>query len=214
MLQPINLGIQRDTASAGYRWTPPDWSRPEGYAWDVRADYSYMTRKGTQAEGIVDLGGFQPTQIPAPVDDSTQNFGASGEYAGTAPWGGRYTFKVAYNGSVYNDNMSSYTVQNPFHPTTATCTTATTSCVSAQISTPPSNSANGGSVTASAELPWSSRYAGTFSYVRMEQDDSFIPMTNNPLRSRLSGFVFRRCELEHRQFWFHQRQSRPTDKQP
>jgi hypothetical protein len=181
LLQPINLGIQRDTASAGYRWTPPDWSRPEGYAWDVRSDYSYMTRKGTQAEGIVDLGGFQPTQIPAPVDDSTQNFGASGEYAGTAPWGGRYTFKVAYNGSVYNDNMSSYTVQNPFHPTTATCTTATTSCVSAQISTPPSNSANGGSVTATAELPWSSRYAGTFSYVRMEQNDSFIPMTNNPL---------------------------------
>ena len=100
-LQPINLGIKRDTASAGYRWTPPDWSRPEGYAWDVRADYSYMTRKGTQAAGIVEFNGFQPTQVPAPVDDNTQNFGASGEYAGTAPWGGKYTFKVAYNGSVY-----------------------------------------------------------------------------------------------------------------
>jgi Putative outer membrane beta-barrel porin, MtrB/PioB len=188
-LQPINLGIQRDTASAGYRWTPPDWSTPEGYAWDVRADYSYMTRKGTQAAGIVEFNGFQPTQVPAPVDDSTQNFGASGEYAGTAPWGGKYTFKVAYNGSVYNDNMSSYTVQNPFFPTPTSCVkpigspstvTLTPNCVSAQMSTPPSNSANGGSATATAELPWSSRYAGTFSYVRMEQNDTFIPMTNNP----------------------------------
>jgi MtrB/PioB family decaheme-associated outer membrane protein len=180
-LQPIDLGIKRDTASAGYRWTPPDWSRPEGYAWDVRADYSYMTRKGTQAAGIVELNGFQPTEVPAPVDDNTQNFGASGEYAGTAPWGGKYTFKVAYNGSVYHDNMSSYTVQNPFFPTLASCAATTANCVSAQLSTPPSNSANGGSATATAELPWSTRYAGTFSYVRMEQDDSFIPMTNNPL---------------------------------
>jgi len=179
-LQPVDLGIKRDTASAGYRWTPPDWSRPEGYAWDVRTDYSYMTRKGTQAAGIVELAGFQPTEVPAPVDDNTQNFGASGEYAGTAPWGGKYTFKVAYNGSVYHDNMSSYTVQNPFFPTLASCPLTQANCVSAQMSTPPSNSANGGSATATAELPWSSRYAGTFSYVRMEQDDSFIPMTNNP----------------------------------
>src|SRR6516165_731190 len=179
-LQPVDLGIKRDTASAGYRWTPPDWSRPEGYAWDVRTDYSYMTRKGTQAAGIVELAGFQPTEVPAPVDDNTQNFGASGEYAGTAPWGGKYTFKVAYNGSVYHDNMSSYTVQNPFFPTLASCPLTQANCVSAQMSTPPSNSADGGSATATAELPWSSRYAGTFSYVRMEQDDSFIPMTNNP----------------------------------
>jgi MtrB/PioB family decaheme-associated outer membrane protein len=192
-LYGIDLGIKRDTASAGYRWTPPDPTRPEGYAWDLRTDYSYMTRKGTQAAGILEFNGFQPTQVPAPVDDSTQNFGASGEYAGTAWWGGKYTFKMAYNGSVYNDNMSSYSVQNPFFPTATTnpavfghCTApsagaaGTANCGSALMSTPPSNSANGGSVTATAELPWSSRYAGTFSYVRMEQNDSFIPMTNNP----------------------------------
>jgi MtrB/PioB family decaheme-associated outer membrane protein len=178
-LQLIDLGIKRDTASTGYRWTPPDPSRPEGYAWDVRADYSYMTREGTQAAGVVGLNGFQPTEVPAPVDDNTQNFGASGEYAGTAPWGGKYTFKVAYNGSVYNDNMSSYTVQNPFFPTPTLCAGNNVSCTNARISTPPSNSANGGSATATAELPWSSRYAGTFSYVRMEQNDTFIPMTNN-----------------------------------
>ena len=77
------------------------------------ANYSYMTRTGTQPAGIVEMNGFQPTNVPAPVDDSTQNFGAKGEYIGTSLWGQKFTFKAAYNGSIYTDNISSYTVQNP-----------------------------------------------------------------------------------------------------
>jgi MtrB/PioB family decaheme-associated outer membrane protein len=179
-LHQTDIGIERNTAAVEYRWTPTD-------AWDIRADYSHMSRTGSQVAGIVELNGFQPTEVPAPVDDTTQNFGANGEYAGTSLWGGKYTVKVAYNGSQYNDNLSSYTVQNPFFPTLSACKAATptaagtANCGFGQISTPPSNAANGVTGTMAADLPLLSRYTGTVSYTKMTQNDSFIPMTNNPL---------------------------------
>ncbi len=186
-LYGIDLGIQRNTAAVIYRATDP-WM-----SWDATANYSYMTRTGTQPAGIVELNGFQPTTVPAPVDDSTQNFGAKGEYIGTSLWGQKFTMKAAYNGSIYTDNISSYTVQNPWFPTAATtgvpapCTAATTTkagtanCGSAQMSTWPSNQMNGFSTTATADLPFNSRYVGTTSYQMMTQNAPFLPMTNNPL---------------------------------
>jgi MtrB/PioB family decaheme-associated outer membrane protein len=198
-LHQQDIGINRDTASAGYRWTPPDWSRPEGYAWDFNADYSHMDRTGTQVAGIVGLMPQKTTrtssaaiQVAAPVDDTTQNFGANGEYGGISPWGEKFTFKVAYAGSLYDDHLSNYTVQNPFCSGT-TCavagnagTTGTAGTPAfdqspfARISTWPSNESHGISATLAAGLPWQSRYVGTFDYTRMTQDDGFQPMSANP----------------------------------
>ena len=172
-LHQTDLGIQRNTASVNYRWTPTD-------AWDINTNYSHMDRTGTQAAGIVEFDGFEPTQVPAPVNDTTQNFGANGEYVGTSPWGQRVTAKLAYSGSVYTDNISSYTVQNPYFPTLGSCKAATANCVSAQMSTPPSNQANGVSGTLAADLPYQSRYVGTLDYTMMTQNATFQPMTNNP----------------------------------
>jgi MtrB/PioB family decaheme-associated outer membrane protein len=181
-LHQQDIGIERDTAAVGYRWTPTD-------AWDIRADYSHMKREGSQVQGIT-WGGFgfgpQPTEFPAPVKDTTQNFGTNGEYLGLSPWG-KYTVKVAYNGSQYTNDINSYFLQNPYAPTLGSCTRATTaaagtpSCVSAQMSTPPSNSANGVAGTVAADLPLMSRYMGTVNYTAMRQNDTFQPMTNNPL---------------------------------
>jgi Putative outer membrane beta-barrel porin, MtrB/PioB len=190
-LHQQDIGIERDTAAVGYRWTPTD-------AWDIRADYSHMTRQGSQIQGIT-WGGFgfgpQPTEFPAPVKDTTQNFGANGEYLGLSPWG-KYTVKVAYNGSQYTDSISSYFLQNPYAPTLASCAAPTVtrtgglvtaaaagtpSCVAAQMSTPPSNSANGVTGTVAADLPLLSRYMGTVTYTAMRQNELFQPMTDNPL---------------------------------
>jgi len=164
-LYTTDLGINRDTASVNYRWTPTD-------AWDVRADYSHMHRSGTQVDGVIGFGtafGFGPTQVPRPVDDSTQNYGVNGEYAGTSPWGKRFTFKVAYNGSTYTDDFLSYSIADPI--------TGGRSGNFAALSTWPSNNANGFSGTLGADLPWNSRYAGTVSYTMMRQNSSFIPMS-------------------------------------
>ncbi len=106
-----DIGIRRDTASVQYRWTPDD-------AWDIKADYSHLQRTGTQVEGVVGLSVVNAhsaaVQVPRPVDDTTQNYGLNGEYVGTSPWGKRFNFKLAYNGSTYTDAFTSYTVQSPF----------------------------------------------------------------------------------------------------
>jgi MtrB/PioB family decaheme-associated outer membrane protein len=180
LLHQQDIGIERNTAAVAYRWTPTD-------AWDIRADYSHMTRDGSQVAGIVELNGFSPTEVPAPVKDTTQNFGANGEYAGLSWWGQKYTVKVAYNGSQYTDNISSYFVQNPYFPTVGSCAkptaaaAGTANCVAAQMSTPPSNSANGVAGTVAADLPLLSRYVGTVNYTAMRQNETFQPMTDNPL---------------------------------
>jgi MtrB/PioB family decaheme-associated outer membrane protein len=163
--QPTTIGIQRDTASAQYRWTPDD-------AWDIKADYSHLTRTGTQV-GAVDNGVSPGTmQIPKPVDDSTQNYGLNGEYVGTSPWGQRIVFKLGYQGSQYTDNYTSYTVAN-----------SATGLPGADISTWPSNQANGGSASLAADLPWKSRYAGTINYTMMTQNAAYDVSTLSP-----SGF--------------------------
>jgi MtrB/PioB family decaheme-associated outer membrane protein len=166
-LTPTDIGIRRDTASAAYRWTPTD-------AWDVKADFSHLTRKGTQVDGVIDLGttgsSGNAIQVPKPVDDTTQNYGLNGEYAGTSPWGQKITYKLGYSGSQYTDNYSAYTVATPF----------TGGFPIARVSTWPSNQANGFNGTVAADLPWKSRYVGTTSYTMMTQNAAFIPMTANP----------------------------------
>jgi MtrB/PioB family decaheme-associated outer membrane protein len=166
-LYTTDLGIKRDTASADYRWTPTD-------AWDVKADYSYMHRSGTQIDGVIGFGpsfGYGPTQVPRPVDDVTQNYGVNGEYAGTSPWGKRFTFKLAYNGSTYTDDFTSYTIADPL--------TNGQAYPIARLSTWPSNNANAIGATFAADLPWNSRYVGTVNYNMMRQNSAFIPMSAN-----------------------------------
>ena len=177
-LSTTDIGIQRNTASAQYRWTPND-------SWDIRTDYSDMSRTGTQVGGIVGVGTtvfpYGPTQVTSPVNDATQNYGANGEYVGTSLWGQRYTLKLGYKGSTYTDADSSYTVENPFctGSTSASCTNKSLSPF-AQISLPPSNQMNAFNGTMAADLPGKSRYAGTISYALMTQNAAFQPMTDNP----------------------------------
>jgi MtrB/PioB family decaheme-associated outer membrane protein len=175
-LYQTDIGIKRDTASAAYRWTPTD-------AWDFKAEYSHLARSGTQIDGIAGFGnagggGSSATQVPKPVDDTTQNYGLNGEYAGISPWGKKFTVKLAYNGSQYSDNLSSYTIQNPYLTTPPA--TAGTSSVD-RMSLWPSNQMNAFGGTVGADLPWMSRYVGTLNYTMMRQNESFIPMTANPL---------------------------------
>jgi len=185
-LQQTDVGIKRDTGSVQYRWTPTD-------AWDINADYSHLRRTGTQVDGVTGFAALtpnnsvfsDPTQVTKPVADTTQNFGLNGEYAGTSPWNKKFTFKLAYNGSQYSDDYSSYTVQSPYctGTTSASCSGSSgTSRLSpfARLSTWPSNQMNAIGGTLGADLPWQSRYVGTLNYTMMRQNDAFIPMTINP----------------------------------
>ena len=161
--QPTDIGIQRDTGSVQGRWTPDD-------AWDIKADYSHLSRTGTQVGGM--FGGVAPTiQIPKPVDDTTQNYGLNAEHVGTSPWGQKLVVKLGYIGSTYTDNYSFFTVQS-----------ANTAAqpLGARDATWPSNQANGLSGTVAADLPWKSRYVGTLNYILMRQNEAFIPNNTFP----------------------------------
>jgi hypothetical protein len=87
-----DIGIKRDTGAVEYRYTPTD-------NWDFRADYANMHRSGTQVEGVVFSPGTSGSRAdaPKPIDDTTQNFGASGEYIGTSPWNQKFNL-AAYGG--------------------------------------------------------------------------------------------------------------------
>jgi len=180
--QPMTIGIQRNTAFAHYRWTPND-------AWDINADYSHMSRTGTQV-GSTDFGTTPgQMQIPKPVNDTTQNYSVNGEYVGTSPWGKRILFKAGYTGSQYTDNYAAFTVQTP-----GTSGANVAGAIGSQISLWPSNQANGATATLAADLPWQSRYAGTVTYTMMTQNAAFIPAGvgiafTPPPQSSLSGDI-------------------------
>jgi len=175
-LYQTDIGIRRDTAAATYRWTPSD-------PWDIKAEYSHMSRTGTQVDGVVGFGGgngggSSAVQVPRPVDDTTQNYGVNGEYSGTAPWGKKITVKLAYNGSQYTDNLSNYLIENPYNPNNPPSPNATVGqSPFARMSLPPSNNMNAVGGTIAAGLPWDSRYAGVVNYSMMRQNDAFQPMS-------------------------------------
>jgi MtrB/PioB family decaheme-associated outer membrane protein len=188
-LHQTDIGIRRDTASVQYRWTPTD-------AWDVKVDYTNMHRTGTMVDAVPLSSSSNATaaanrtqvvpQVPAPVDDTTQTYGLSGEYAGMSPWNKKFNLKLAYNGSTYRDAFDSYTVQDPF------CDSAGANCPSSggitaapvgRMSLWPNNQANAFSATAGADLPFKSRYMSTIAYTMMRQNDAFLPFSNNPASS-------------------------------
>ena len=184
-LHQTDLGITRDTGSVEYRYTPTD-------DWDVRVNYSLLHRFGTQVDGVAFSPGTSGVRVdaPRPIDDITQNYGASGEYVGTSPWSQRYTFKLGYSGSTYTNRWDSYTVENPFCPAGAATNVATqgfcarngsASTPIALVSLAPDNQTNGGSATLGADLPYKSRYMGTFSYNVGTQNNPFLPFGSSPV---------------------------------
>jgi MtrB/PioB family decaheme-associated outer membrane protein len=186
-LHHTDIKILRDTGYFEYRATPtPDW--------DFRVNYSNMHREGTQIEGVV----FSPqtsavrVDVPKPVNDTTHNYSASGEYAGTSFWGQKYNFRLGYAGSTFLNEWNSYTVENPFCPTNAPSTDSCArgvpggngfSAPLALMSLWPDNQANMFSGTLGADLPFKSRYMGTVAYNMMRQNQDFLPftLTRNPV---------------------------------
>ncbi|EJW12403.1 Outer membrane protein precursor [Rhodovulum sp. PH10] len=169
-LRTIDIGIDRNIGRASYRWTPdPNW--------DFQASYSNDHRTGTQVAGAIvgGLGNQQIVQLPRPVDDTTQNAKASGQYFGDTPWG---HFNILTSGgvSLFTNEHDSYTYENPFF------SAANPSVFSplGRVSLLPDNQAYTASMTTGVDLPYRTRYMGTFSYASMRQDEGFVPYTINP----------------------------------
>jgi MtrB/PioB family decaheme-associated outer membrane protein len=170
------IGIDRDTFSAGYRYTPtPNW--------DFNASYEHLDRTGTQP-GTLNWGyqnngnppGFPSNVIslPIPVDDTTQTPKASGEYSGANAFG-KFSMKFAYAGSFYSDHLTTLDAENPF---CITCViTGSTNGAGPnllRLGLPPSNSANAFTFNGMTELPNNSRFTTTDQWSVRKQNEPFI----------------------------------------
>jgi len=175
-LHTINLGIQRDKGTIEYRSTPSD-------AWEFNVAYSHEHRYGTQENGITSVTGTPaaPTvgtnatamAVPTPINDTTQDARAGLQYTGTSPWGMRFTTNAQYAASFYNNNYALFDIENPFVPYTIGGLANNPGSLN-QFSLAPSNNAQSFTGTVGADLPWKSRYMGTFAYTMMRQDDPFM----------------------------------------
>jgi MtrB/PioB family decaheme-associated outer membrane protein len=172
----IKLGIERDKLETDNRWTPtPNW--------EFRGTYSTERREGTQISGVAWSGVGNPTmvQVPRPVADTTQNGKASAERMGEWAYG-KYNIKVTGAISTFDNDYSSFVVQNPFTSSAtpangcaSTFTAGSPPC--ARISLMPSNQAYTGNITSGIDLPFHSRFMNTVQYTAMRQDEPFLSPT-------------------------------------
>ncbi len=175
-LHTINLGIQRDKATIEYRSTLTESS-------EFNVEYSHERRWGTQETGITSgtsAGGIGPggtaMAVPMPIADTTQDARASYQYSGISPWGKKFNVIAQYSASIYQNDDQSFTIQNPF------ITSATGNLTPGylnQFSLAPNNNAQSFNGTIGADLPWKSRYMGTFSYTMMRQNEPFMAQTSS-----------------------------------
>jgi len=169
----FDIETRRDTFSVGYRITPT----PE---WDFNVFYAHEDKTGTKP-GTLNYtfpAGFPSNVIglPVPINETTQKPEASGEYVGSSAWG-RYTVQLAYNGSLYNNNISQLIADNPFSNTGAQTHFGTL-----QVPLAPSNQAHTFTAQGATDVPlFKSRFTTTNQWTRMTQDDAFQNTSNNGL---------------------------------
>lgn len=164
-----DIEVTRQTGRFGFRWTP-------GPAWDIRLDFSNEDRSGAMPFGTA-INGFNTLELAAPIYYSTQNFSVSAQYAGRFDERRRWSVSLAYNGSLFHNDLTSVTFDNPFR---LTAPAGANTANEGRNSLPPSNDAHRLTFTGAIDLPFSARYVGSVSYGLMRQNEQFLPFTINP----------------------------------
>lgn len=182
---PLTLSTQRDRATVAYRYTPTT-------DWDFKVDYSHEHRTGIRPMSLnwayaaaPGLPGFASNSIETvlPIDDTTQNVRASGQYLTSTPWGKRWTAMVKYFGSHYDNALTALEADNPF---CITCTVvapfgADRGPNRLRLALPPSNHVNSFEANSALDMPWQGRLLNTVQYNMMRQNDPFVSTATNGL---------------------------------
>ncbi|TMI98518.1 MAG: MtrB/PioB family decaheme-associated outer membrane protein [Alphaproteobacteria bacterium] len=190
-VMPTTLGIQRNRTSSEYRYTRDN-------DWEFNVEYSHERRTGTMEQGTLfgsNGTGAALAMVPRPVADTTQNASASAQYAGTSPWG-KWTTMVKYFVSSYKDDYKYYDATSPFGGGAGGVSNAPGGCATTQpqncfgvarMSMYPDNFAQGITTTTMVDLPFKSRYVGTFQYQTMTQNDAFLAPSINPAPAKTAN---------------------------
>jgi MtrB/PioB family decaheme-associated outer membrane protein len=98
--RPFELRTQRNTSSVRFRYLPTE-------ALDLRVGYRASSRSGDQPFGG-SFGLSFTTELPAPVEDRTDELTAAAEWSGS-----RGMARIGYDGSWYDNAVPSLTWDNP-----------------------------------------------------------------------------------------------------
>ena len=135
------------------------------------ADYGLRDRDGNRPRAMTFPTGLgQYANFHAPLDDRTHTLD------GDLSWrSGRSSLTLAYDGSIYDNDVESVTLDNPFASAAGNPL--------GRVSREPDNSMHRLSLSGAMDLATGmpARVAGTISYGRHLQDESFLPHSANPL---------------------------------
>ena len=183
----VDLKLFNGIAKFNVRYTPaPGWTFTGGY-WS-------NNNTGTRSFGTLfgsSPGNYAITELAEPISYNTHNIELGTEYAGNG-----WSLALKYNGSLFHNNVSTLTWDNPINLDTSgpggTCTSSATFSSSATNGTDanrgscrgrldlyPSNQAHSIALTGAAELPMKTHFMGTVSYGWRLQNDPFVPGTIN-----------------------------------
>jgi MtrB/PioB family decaheme-associated outer membrane protein len=136
---------------------------------DLNVGFRHTMREGNQPWGA-SFGFSNADELLAPVDHSTTEFGAGAEWTNN-----RTLVRVAYDGSIFQNDVDTLVWDNPLVGIDA----PTGGAAQGRMAIWPGSSLHSASVMASHALPARSRVTGSVTLGNWSQDADLIPFTTN-----------------------------------
>ena len=190
-MQRFDVEVKRQQSEIGLSY----WLTRE---WELRASLRNDDRDGTRIRGVEfgsNGGNPRAMLLPEPINSSTQLIDASIAFNGDS-----HRFTISYHGSLFRNDISAVTFQNPY--TSAAWVGGTSGLVdgfplpNGQIGVAPDNQFHQLAASGSYDFSSTTRLTLTGSRGRMTQNEAFLPYTVNPglsstalPRTSLNGLV-------------------------
>ncbi|HUX34229.1 MAG TPA: MtrB/PioB family outer membrane beta-barrel protein, partial [Gemmatimonadaceae bacterium] len=149
--------------------------------WDFRADFTRIAKSGDLPQSMTFSGSSGPAaEFLAPINQTVSDIKLSESYAVT-----RYQLMATYDLSVFQNYLTSVTVDNP-----ALTTDGASQAASGRLGLAPNNVAHTGTLIGGVNLPMATRITAAASYSSWRQNARFIGSTvNTAISSPLIGQV-------------------------
>jgi MtrB/PioB family decaheme-associated outer membrane protein len=167
--QPFELSAQRNTGGATSEFKPRSDVT-------VKAGYINERKQGSKQLGVT--LGFNPVELPEPLNYETHRLSASAELARKD-----FSASVGYSGRVFNNKTEVVIRDNLFRVTTDTIGNP----LRARLALPVDNMAHNFTFTGAYNLPKKTRSVATVSYGVATQNEPFLPHTINSFITDPSG---------------------------
>jgi len=171
-LKNVDIEHERRRVGVGYAQTLPR-------GWSFETKYRHETKEGLKTVGaVIGNSGGNPRSVilPEPIDYVTQQFDVALKYADR-----KKQFELAYYLSLYNDENTSLTWQNPYSAIAGWDASAGYAAGGqGRLHLPPDNQFHQLSVTGGYNFTERTRVTADLAVGRMTQDKDFLPYTVNP----------------------------------